>query len=97
MDNGDFTPMVFSSCGGAGPQAMIALKKLAEAIAVKRGEDYAKVAYMMRCKLAFCIARSALVCLRGSRSFSKRHRPRGVDQAAVLLEEVGFRGEERGD
>ena len=36
MDNGDFTPMVFSSCGGAGPQAMIALKKLAEAIAVKR-------------------------------------------------------------
>ncbi len=37
-------------------------------LAEKRGERYADVMSLLRCRFAFAIARSALVCLRGSRS-----------------------------
>ena len=48
----------------------IALKHLALLLAEKRGEKYADVMSLLRCRFAFSIvqARSALVCLRGSRS-----------------------------
>ena len=68
VDDGDFTPMVVSSSGGMGPQMQIALKFLSRKIADKQNEDYTKVMSVMRCKFSFAMARSALICLRGSRS-----------------------------
>ena len=65
---GSFTPMIASSTGGMGPERQIALKHLALLLAEKRGEKYADVMSLLRCRFAFSIARSALVCLRGSRS-----------------------------
>ena len=41
---------------------------LALLLAEKRGERYADVMGLLRCRFAFSIARSALICLRGSRS-----------------------------
>ena len=43
-------------------------KHLAEKIANKTGQKYERVITWMRCKLSFVIMRSALLCLRGSRS-----------------------------
>ena len=68
VEDADFTPMVMLSTGGMGEQASIALKHLAELLAKKRNEDYAHVSGLIRCCFAFALARSALVCLRGTRS-----------------------------
>ena len=68
VEDVDFTPMVMLSTGGMGEQASIALKHLAELLAKKRNEDYAHVSGLIRCCFAFALARSALVCLRGTRS-----------------------------
>ena len=91
VESSDFTPMIFSSCGGMGPQATIALKRLAENLAEKRKEPYSLVVAMLRCKLSFEIARAALVCLRGSRSLSKRRETtHSGDAPEVILAEAGL-------
>lgn len=68
VDAGSFTPMIASSTGGMGPEMQMALKHLALLLAEKNGEKYADVMSLLRCRFSFAIARSALVCLRGSRS-----------------------------
>jgi len=68
VEDGDFTPMVMSSTGGMGNEMQIALKHLASKIAEKRRARYPLVASLLRRKMAFAMMRSALVCLRGSRS-----------------------------
>jgi len=68
VDCGSFTPMVAASTGGMCAEMHIALKFLASLLAEKRGEKYCDVMRLLRCRFAFAMARSALVCLRGSRS-----------------------------
>ena len=68
VDCGSFTPMVAASTGGMCAEMQIALKFLASLLAEKRGEKYCDVMRLLRCRFAFAMARSALVCLRGSRS-----------------------------
>ena len=74
VEHGSFTPLVFSSCGGAGAEATIAIKRIASLLAAKRRESYSKIISWMRCSLAFSLARSAIRCLRGSRSIRRRAR-----------------------
>ena len=59
-----------STAGGMGPEMSVALKYLASKIAAKEGTLYSKTVDVLRCKFAFAAARTALVCLRGSRSLS---------------------------
>ena len=40
VDKGTFTPLVYTTFGGCGPQATSYHKRLAELIARKRNEDY---------------------------------------------------------
>ena len=69
VDNGSFSPMILASTGGIGDQMSMALKVLAERLAgLDDDEEYSEVMGMLRSRFAFAIARSALVCLRGSRS-----------------------------
>ena len=72
VEHGSFTPLIFSSCGGMGPEAKIAINRIADALAAKRKECYSKVVCWMRCCLAFSLARSAIRCIRGSRSVRRR-------------------------
>ena len=67
IEDGDFTPMIMTSLGGMGPDMSMAVKHLASMWSEKRGENYSTVLNVLRCKLAFAVARAALVCLRGSR------------------------------
>ena len=46
--------------------------RLAELISVEKGEDYAKILTWIKGKVSFSILRSALLCLRGSRSNRRR-------------------------
>ena len=43
-------------------------RRLAELIAIKRGEDYATTIAWIRARTLFALLRFALICLRGSRS-----------------------------
>ena len=67
VEHGTFTPLIFYTNGGAGPEAQIFHKHLADKIAEKTGERYEAVMSWIRCKLAFIILRACLTCLRGSR------------------------------
>ena len=85
VDCGNFTPMIMSSTGGMGPRMTAALKLLASRLAFKKNESYAQVITMLRCRLTFAAARSALVCLRGSRGVKNFHVGRaGKDTPAIL-------------
>ena len=68
MDDGDFTPMIMFSNGCMGPEMTAVIKQLGRLIADKYGRSYAQVVTILRAKFAFALARSAIMCLRGSRS-----------------------------
>ena len=67
VDHGSFTPLVFSSSGGAGPVASTALKRLASLYAEKKNVSYSDAIAWLRCRLAFALLRSSILCLRGTR------------------------------
>ena len=73
IEHGTFTPLIFTIHGGMGPECAAYHQNLAEKIASKTGEQYAKVLTFMRCKLSFIVLRSALLCLRGSRIIASRN------------------------
>ena len=72
VEHGSFIPMVFSACGGIGCEATVVIKKLASQVAMKRNESYCHLMSWMRCCLSFSLARSAICCVRGSRSIHRR-------------------------
>ena len=77
VDHGSFTPMIMLSTGGMGSEMTIAMKHLARKLADKRKESYPAVATLLRCSMAFIVARSSLVCLRASRTRHEKQVLRG--------------------
>jgi len=68
IEQGTFTPLVFSSTGGMGKECLRFHSRLAELLAAKKGESYSTTICWIRARTSFALLRSALVCLRGSRS-----------------------------
>ena len=68
VDQGSFTPLVFTTSGGMGPRAKTFYARLAEMMAEKKQQPKCSVVSWMRCRLSFSLLRSALLCLRGTRS-----------------------------
>ena len=60
--------MVMSCTGGFGSEMDLALRRLASNLAIKENSTYSEAIGVLRTKFAFSLARTALVCLRGSRS-----------------------------
>ena len=71
VEQGTFTPLVFTVFGGRGQENEKYHKHLADKIATKSEDEYSKVANYIRCKVAFIVLRSALLCSRGSRTVRK--------------------------
>ena len=67
VEQGTFTPLVFSVFGTAAPECQVFLKHLLTKIADKRQEKYSDVVNWVRCKISFICIRSCLMCLRGTR------------------------------
>ena len=67
IERASFTPLVFSASGGMAKAAQVCYKRLAGLLAEKRKEPYSKIMGWMRTKLSFCLLRSAILCVRGSR------------------------------
>ena len=66
-----FTPLVFTTTGGMSNECHRYRSRLAELLAVKKQESYASTIAWIRTRVLFAILRSALVCLRGSRSIRR--------------------------
>ena len=68
VEQGTFTPLVFTTTGGMSDECQRYHSRLAELISAKKQENYATTMSWIRTKVSFAILRTALVCLRGTRS-----------------------------
>ena len=71
IEQGTFTPLIFTSTGGMGNECLQYHCRLAQLISIKKGEHYAKTISWIRARTSFALLRSALICLRGSRARRK--------------------------
>ena len=62
IEHGTFTPLIFTANGCMGPECSMFHKSIADKISEKTGESYANVISFIRCKLAFILLRSAILC-----------------------------------
>ena len=68
VDHGSFCPLVFATSGATGPLCDRFLKHLAGKIAHRDSSEYSCVMAWLRCRISFALLRSAVMCIRGSRS-----------------------------
>ena len=79
VEQGIFTPLIFSSTGGMGAECNLYHKRLVELLAIKKGESYATTMQWVRAKVSSALTRSALLCLRGSRSIGRTIETSDID------------------
>ena len=65
VEHSTFTPLVFSATGH---EATVFYKRLASLFSDAWKEPYAAVLGWVKCRLSFCLLRSAIQCIRGARS-----------------------------
>ena len=71
IEQGTFTPLVYSRSGGLGNECQNFYRHLANKIATKTIDKYEKVLTWIRCRLSFIVVKAALLCLRGSRTVNR--------------------------
>jgi len=81
-----FTTLVFSALGGMSKPTEITYKRLASLLATRRNQQYNVVISFIRCRLSFSLLRSAIMCLRGSRSAAGRPQ-RDVTDFSIAVSE----------
>lgn len=67
VEKGTFTPLVFLTSGGMGPECLKFNKRIAEKTAEKQKENYSHVMMHIRTRLRFALLKSTLIGLRGFR------------------------------
>ena len=73
VENGSFTPLVFATTGGLSRETTIFYKRLAELMSISRNAKYHETISWMRRKLSFPLVKSAIMCIRGSRSIKANY------------------------
>ena len=68
VEHASFTPLIFSCTGGLGPQATTSYKRLASLLSAKSNQAYSLTIMWLRCRLAYSLLRSSVMCIRGARS-----------------------------
>ena len=68
VDNGSFTPLIFSIHGGMGRECNTFYSRLSELIANKKKAPFSITVSWIRTKICFALLSSSLLCLRGSRN-----------------------------
>ena len=84
VERGSFTPLIYTTFGGWGPQSTCYHKRLAEKIAVKQNERYSHVLNHMRARVRFSLLRSTLVAVRGERG-KRQLTPRPLSSTSFNL------------
>ena len=88
VENGSFTPLVFSVYGGMGRECQHFFKRLCGLLAEKRGENLSVVSSWVRTKLSFALLRSALTSVRGTRHRYYRYKVDEVDMEGEVKESL---------
>ena len=70
VDQGSFTPLVFTLNGGMAGECKVFYSRLAMLLSSKRGVEKFQVTTWIRTKINFALLRSMILCLRGSRTTS---------------------------
>ena len=73
VEQGTFTPLVFSATGGMGRECSMFFKKVSQFISIKQKEELSMVTFGIRCKTIFALLWSCLLCIRGSRKSNNEH------------------------
>ena len=68
IEHGTFTPLVTGTNGGMGKECSRFLTNLAHQLTEKQNEDYGIIVSWIRTRLTFEILKSAILCVRGSRT-----------------------------
>ena len=74
VENGSFTPLVYSMMGGMGKECNLFHRHLAQKISVKTGDRYDNVIAWTRCKLSFILLKCSLMCIRGTRTLNNKNK-----------------------
>ena len=85
IELGTFSPLVFASTGGMADECVKYHIRLVELIVKKKGESYSSVISWIGAEVFFVIVRSAIPCLRGSRS---RRRQLGFVDSDLQMENI---------
>ena len=85
VDRGTFTPLIFTTTGGMGPECTKYFKRIAEMIAVKQGEEYSDVVNHLRTKVRVSLLKSVLVALRGEHGKGRRKDPIPISDLSLNL------------
>ena len=87
-----YGPVAKNVVVGMGEEFLRYHRRLAELVAMKKGEDYTKTMNWISVKISFSLIRSALVCLRGSRAI--RRKPYNIMDIDIDVQtaESGIRG-----
>ena len=72
VEHGVFTPLVFMTTGSMGREASTFYKRLADMLSHKQEKPYSVIMGWLMCRLSFAILRSAIMCVRGTRSSFRR-------------------------
>ena len=72
VEKASFTPLVFSTSGGMGPECTGYHKQLAELISHKTNENYSKVMNHIRTRLHFTLLKSTLIAIRVVRGNARK-------------------------
>ena len=83
VEHGSFTPLVFSCFGGMSRECSSFYKKLAELLAEKRNIRTSEALCFVRTKISFSLAKSMVLCIRGSRSI--RNETTSISETDVKL------------
>ena len=87
VEKGSFSPLVFSTTGGMGPECTRFHKRLAELISAKRGESYADTMNYIRTRLRISLLKSTLIAVRGERGKGRRNNTSLQDVSFNLIPE----------
>ena len=71
IEQGTFTPLVYTFNGNVGPEGTLFYKHLCSKIANKTSENLTDVVNWVRCKISFLCLKTSLMCLRGTRISKK--------------------------
>ena len=88
VEHATFTPLIWSTSGGAGPACTWFLKRLACMLADKRDEPYSVTMAWLRCRISFSLLRASTMCIRGARS--SKHHPVSNRSAELAQAETNF-------
>ena len=67
-ENGTFTPLIFSCNGGVSIETRKFFQRLSELMSEKHHRNFSDTSAWIKRQLDFCLLRTAVVCIRGSRS-----------------------------